>query len=141
MKLIKIYVDEIPPCCGDCIYAGGYFNNWYLESRCALILTEVPDWDIPQAKLEIDEMYEKRLPECPLKLAENTTKTKEPKCYICGGKAIGGCIDMMRIPNEQSGYYEFKPIPNSIRSYCLKHISSSKTFDLDMHEIGGLDEI
>jgi len=83
MKLVEIYVDEIPPCCGECIFNGGYFDNWYLVDKCALVFEKDPfDVDYPQAKLEIEDMYEKRLPGCPLKLARNMTKTKESKCYI-----------------------------------------------------------
>lgn len=107
MKLVKIYVDEIPECCGDCIYNGGYFDNWYLVNKCALVFEKDPfDEDYPQAKLSIGEMYKKRLPECPLELAENMTKIEEPKCYICGEIAIGGCVDMIRTLNEQSGCYD-----------------------------------
>jgi hypothetical protein len=85
MKLVKIYVDEIPPCCGACIYNGGYFYNWCQESRCALVLTEVPDWDIPQAKLEIDKMYKERLPDCPLELTPHWIKLHDKLAEIKPG--------------------------------------------------------
>ena len=98
--------------------------SWWRQSRS--------EQEVAEPEVETKETWF-NYPEAPAPKA--VPMYEEPKCYICGEKAIGGCIDLIRTPIEPLGYYQFNPIPNSVKQYCEKHRCSSKIFDTNMIEV------